>query len=266
MMMSAWDERGKATKPPEKTLSVPVDSGGSGEWQARLHLSQKMETLGRLASGVAHDLNNLLAVILGYSEMLLQELEGGDPDHDRLAREIHKAADLGASFTRHLLAYCCTQPTPAQLVNVGTVVANLESLLRRLLGKAITLDITIGSDVASVRAEPGRLEQVVMNLVLNARDAMSDGGRLTIEVTAAGSGPPGPGVWLTVSDTGCGMDAETRSRLFEPFFTTKGQGQGTGLGLTIVQDIVQQAGGTIQVDSSPGHGTTIRVWLPRADA
>jgi two-component system cell cycle sensor histidine kinase/response regulator CckA len=240
----------------------------------RLRQSQKMEAIGRLAGGVAHDFNNLLTVILGYTQIVAD----GVPDGSRLAdstSQIKSAADRAAGITRQLLAFSRKQVLSPRVINLNDVVVNLDSLLRRLIGEDIEVFTVPEDSLGSVKADPGQIEQVVMNLALNARDAMPNGGKLTIETanvsldeTYARDHQPvesGPYVMLAVSDTGQGMSAETQSRIFEPFYTTKEVGKGTGLGLSMVYGIVKQSGGYIWVYSEPDRGTTFKIYLPRVD-
>jgi len=237
--------------------------------EAQLRQLSKMDAIGRLAGGVAHDFNNLLTAILGYGELLVAQL-AAQPRLKAQAERILDAANRGSGLTRQLLAFSRRQPLATRLVDVNQVVGEALHLLRRLIGEDIELRFTPAADPAWVRADPVQLEQIIMNLVVNARDAMPDGGLLglAVGVVTVGAadrhrhGGAGPGLHgvLTISDTGCGMDQATIERLFEPFFTTKAQG--TGLGLSTVYGIVTQCGGAIQVASSPGRGTTFAVYLP----
>jgi len=235
--------------------------------------SQKMEAVGRLAGGVAHDFNNLLMVIGGHGELLLDAFEAGDPRREDV-RQIQSAVERAASLTRRLLAFGRPQPVSRRRLDLNALLQGLEEMLVRLLGEAIDLSFELDSEPRFVRADPHQLEQVVVNLALNGRDAMHPGGRLRISTgsrsltaaEAASAGlEAGDYVRLAVRDEGSGMDEVTRRRLFEPFFTTKGPDKGTGLGLSIVYGVVQHAGGTIQVASTPGQGTEMRVLLPAAD-
>jgi hypothetical protein len=240
--------------------------------EAQLLQGQKMEAVGRLAGGVAHDFNNLLGVITGYSGLLLKSL---GPEHAGSTRvvEIQKAAERAASLTRQLLAFSRQQVLQPRILDLNEVVAEVGTMLRRLIGEDVQLVTTRGPGLGRIRADPGQIEQVLMNLVVNARDAMPKGGRLVLETRNVADGPgsphpevgPGPFVMLSVSDTGEGMDALTRAHIFEPFFTTKEAGKGTGLGLATVFGIVQQSGGSIGVDSKPGAGTTFRIYFPRVE-
>ncbi len=236
--------------------------------------SQKMEAVGRLAGGIAHDFNNLLTVILGHCSMLTRRVPQESPMLGSIG-EIRRAAEQAGLMTRRLLAFGHKQPLKPEVLDMGRVLKGLERMLRRLIRADIDLVINLCSDAGRVRADPGQLEQVVLNLVINAGDAMPGGGTLTLETSnvdgedaeaaeVRGDSRP-PWVKLTVRDTGIGMDSETLSRLFEPFFTTKKKGKGTGLGLSTVYGIVKQSGGSISVDSQPGRGTRFRVFLPQVE-
>ena len=234
--------------------------------------AQKMEAVGRLAGGIAHDFNNLLTVIMGYSHVLSAELGRAHPLIDKI-EEMQKAGERAAMLVRQLLAFSRKQPLEPKLLSLNTVVANLEGMLQRLLGSDIRLVITLDPSSSQVRADQAQLEQVLMNLVVNARDAMLKGGTLTIETAPVELTrsplyhvdplPPGPYVKLSVSDTGSGMDRETQAHIFEPFFTTKEEGKGSGLGLSTVFGIVTQSGGGIDVTSRVGQGTRFDVFFPR---
>jgi two-component system cell cycle sensor histidine kinase/response regulator CckA len=251
-----------------------VTEEGLLQSQIRLQSVQKMEAIGRLAGGIAHDFNNLVQAIGGYTEMLLGRLEADDPLR-RNAEEIKKAGDRAAALTRQLLAFSRQQVLQPTVLDLNTVVHHVEHLLGRLIGEDIGLRTRLAEELWNVRADAAQLEQVLMNLAVNARDAMPQGGELTIEtanveLTRTDEGEPfavvaGPYVLLAVSDTGFGMNAETKARAFEPFFTTKGPGQGTGLGLSTVYGIVKQSGGYIWVDSELGGGTRVRIYLPRVE-
>jgi hypothetical protein len=235
--------------------------------------AQKMEAIGRLAGGVAHDFNNLVAAIAGHGDLMLRRLGPQDPLRPNL-EQIRAAADRAATLTKQLLAFGRKQVLQPRVVDLGEVVEQSASLLRRLIGEDVELTIH-KKTAARVRADPVQVEQVVMNLAVNARDAMPRGGRLTIELDevrldqsyALNHVPlmPGPYVMLAVSDTGHGMDAETKQHIFEPFFTTKEVGKGTGLGLATVYGIVKQSGGYVWVYSEPGQGSTFKVYLPRVE-
>jgi two-component system cell cycle sensor histidine kinase/response regulator CckA len=236
--------------------------------------SQKMEAVGRLAGGIAHDFNNLLMVISGYTEVLLDKLSAGDPLHLK-AEAIQQASDRATTLTRQLLAFSRKQLLELKIIDVNAIVEDMERLLRPLIGEDIELSTSLAAAVGCTRADAGQLEQVIMNLVVNAKDAMPSGGKIcirTASVTLDDSYRPentfikhGPYVMISVSDTGHGMDRETQARIFEPFFTTKEKGKGTGLGLSTVYGIIKQSGGYVFVQSEPGRGTVFTIYFPRVD-
>ncbi len=242
----------------------------------QLRHAQKMEAIGRLAGGVAHDFNNLLTAIIGYTDLITEHLDESNATH-RDVTEIRKAADRGAALTRQLLAFSRKQFLTPTVLDLNETVSGLLQMLPRAIGEHIRTTARLSPDLARVKADASRMEQVLVNLALNARDAMPDGGDLTIETAnvtlteprlrAEGLGlPAGFYVMLAISDTGVGMDPATRERAFEPFFTTKAQGKGTGLGLATVYGIVDQSGGSISLESGHGLGTTVRIYLPATTA
>ena len=234
------------------------------ETEAHLRQAQKIDGIGQLAGGIAHDFNNILTAILGYSHFLHVSLAESDPMRADV-EEIQAAGNRAAALTRQLLAFSRQQVLQPKVVDLNLLVADLEKMLRRLIGEDMVLVSKLRSRAGRIRVDPGQIEQVILNLVVNARDAMPTGGEIVIgtEDAELTDGRGGSHVVLTVTDDGCGMDAETMTHIFEPFFTTKPTGKGTGLGLSTVYGIVKQSGGTIQVDSKPGKGTAFRVHLPQ---
>jgi signal transduction histidine kinase/CheY-like chemotaxis protein len=261
------DERGQVIE----TSTVAHDLSQRRHLEDQLLQAQRIEAIGMLAGGVAHDFNNLLTIINGYSELLQRTLPPDVPGQD-MVREILRSGERAASLTRQLLAFSRRQKLQPVPLDLNLLVTELERLLRRLIGEDIELVTVLDPELGRILADPGQIEQVIMNLVVNARDAMPTGGTLTLETKAveldAAGAPsrteikPGRYATLAVSDTGCGMDAETQARIFEPFFTTKNTGKGTGLGLSMVYGIVKHCGGLIQVCSEVGLGTTFKVFFP----
>ncbi len=271
-----FDDAGRV----EQVVGVSVDTGGQARAEEelsqlddQLRQSQKMEAVGQLAGGIAHDFNNLLTAIIGYSDLLLENDEGVSDSVRADVEEIRRAAERAASLTRQILAFSRRQPLQPETVSLNEVLTGTEPLLRRTLGEEIQLDLDLDPELGSTEMDPSQLEQVIMNLAINARDAMPSGGKLDLgtanielDEDFCWLNPdcaPGPHVVLTVSDTGTGMDEETLSHVFEPFFTTKGPGEGTGLGLSTVYGIVRQSGGCVLIESETGKGTSFRIYFPR---
>jgi PAS domain S-box-containing protein len=242
--------------------------------EAQLRQAQKMEAVGRLAGGVAHDFNNVLTAIFGYADLILDALPLGDPSRHDIA-EIKRAANRAAGLTRQLLAFSRKQVMQPRRLDLNEIIENLETLLLKLVGQEIVLHLDMAPSLWAVKADPGQIEQVLMNLSANARDAMPDGGTLTISTINEDLAPddaaalvgiePGRFVRLTVSDSGQGIPDHVRPHVFEPFFTTKEQGKGTGLGLATVYGIVKQSGGWVYLDEAPGSGASFRIYLPRVE-
>ena len=259
---------------PEEVLElIAEDITDRRQLEEQFRQAQKMEAVGRLAGGVAHDFNNLLMVINGYTEVLLEQLEQGSGMHQKV-QSIQQAADRAATLTRQLLAFSRKQLLELKVVDVNTVIQDMERLLRPLIGENIELVTRLSPDAGRTRADAGQLEQVIMNLVVNAKDAMPEGGKITLQSSSVTVRKnfheqrfilPGPYVVISVSDTGHGMDKETQSRIFEPFFTTKEKGKGTGLGLSTVYGIVKQSNGYVYTQSEIGSGTTFYIYLPRVE-
>ena len=251
-------------------LAVVMDITGRRNLEDQLRQAQKMEALGLLTGGVAHDFNNLLTIITGYSQLILAKLSPTDPNRHS-AEQIVKAAERAGELTSRLLMFSRRRVPQAKVLDLNQVVTNLGTMMQRLVGEDIELKLDLAADLGSVHADAGRIEQVLLNLAANSRDAMGHGGTLTVQtnnvvVDQAGElVKPGAYILLSVTDTGAGMDAATQAQAFEPFFTTKGAGQGTGLGLYTVAGIVKQSGGAVQLSSTPGRGTCFQIYLPRAD-
>ena len=259
---------------PGYVIAIVEDITDRVRLEGQLRQALKIEAVGRLAGGIAHDFNNLLTVIIGYSELILQELEPGAPLRSDV-EEIRHAGKSAAGLTQQLLAFSRKQILQPQIVDLNTIVTSMGALLRRLIGEDIELRTLLAAPLDRVCADAGQIEQIIMNLVLNARDAVPHGGSVTIEtenveldarwVALHPGTSKGRHVMLAISDTGVGMDQEVQAHLFEPFFTTKERGQGTGLGLATVYGIVKQSGGSIFVYSEPDHGTTFKIFLPRTE-
>jgi PAS domain S-box-containing protein len=255
-------------------LTTTNDITDRKQLEEQLVQAQKMEAIGRLAGGIAHDFNNLLTAIIGYSQLLLRRAPADDPSRQEL-EEIQKAGERAATLTGQLLAFSRRQVLQPKILDLNMVIADIGKMLQRLIGEDVELRTHFDLRIGLAKADPGQVEQVVMNLAVNARDAMPHGGKLTIETANAyldesyagqhAEVQPGPYIMLAMSDTGTGMDKQTQARIFEPFFTTKEQGKGTGLGLSTVYGIVRQSGGHISVYSEPGRGTTFKVYLPQAN-
>ena len=255
-------------------LAVILDITARRQLEEQLRQSQKMEAVGMLAGGVAHDFNNLLTIITGYSQLIWNNLRPEDPNRHS-AEQIMRAGERAAALTKQLLAFSRRQVLQPKVVDLNRLVSSLTAMLQRLIGEDVDLRLVLRPDIGRVHADPGQIEQVLMNLVVNARDAMPKGGILTVETENVELDESyasrhievrsGPYVMLAVSDNGAGMDEATRGRLFEPFFTTKGAGKGTGLGLSTVFGIVKQSGGSLQVYSEPDSGTSVKVFLPRIE-
>ncbi len=255
-------------------ICMALDITDRRQLEEQLRQSQKMEAVGRLAGGIAHDFNNLLMVIQGYADLLAERLPEDDPLR-RNAEQIQTASQRATSLTRQLLAFSRKQMLAPKVISMQSILSDMEKILRRLIGEDIQLETSSAPDVGLIKADRSQIEQVILNLAVNARDAMPQGGRLTIEsvnveLDASYARPPvvlAPGkyVMLAVTDNGCGMDAETQTHIFEPFFTTKEKGKGTGLGLATVYGIVKQSGGYVWVYSEPGRGTSFKIYLPRVE-
>ncbi|HEU4394137.1 MAG TPA: ATP-binding protein, partial [Planctomycetota bacterium] len=256
-----------------RVFGIAEDVTGLRDLEHQIQQSQKMEAVGRLAAGVAHDFNNMLTVIQGYSQLVMGSLEG---EHRRQIQEVLRASEQAAVLTRQLLTFSRRQPVAPRAVDLNGVLSEMDRMIRRLIGASIEVVALPGASLRSIHADPNQIQQVILNIVVNARDAMPDGGRLTLEtyeviVDEAYTethlqSRPGPYVVLAITDTGIGMDDSVKERIFEPFFTTKGEGKGTGLGLATVYGIVQQCGGDIFVYTEKGRGTTFKIYFPPHDA
>jgi PAS domain S-box-containing protein len=257
-------------------IAFVTDISRRKQLEQQLMQSQKLEAIGRLAGGVAHDFNNMLTVISGYGAMVLEELPAGDPLRGDV-EEILTATDRAATLTAQLLAFSRQQRMRPRIINLNSLIADTEKMLRRLIREDIALDLILEAGLGNVKADPGQMEQAIVNLVVNSRDAMPKGGRIVVETANVFLDEsyakthswvqPGEFVMVAISDTGDGMDADVQRRVFEPFFTTKEQGKGTGLGLATVYGMVKQTGGDIWVYSEPGKGTTFKLYFPNvADA
>lgn len=274
LVMESTVSVAKNRRRDDRLVIVNRDITDRKQLEQQLYLSQKLEAIGRLSGGVAHDFNNLLGVIIGYSEAFQRQL-GGDHPLREAADEIQNAGKRAARLTQQLLAFSRKQVLEPKVLDLNTVVSDVEKMLRRMIGEDIELRIILASAVGMVKADRGQIDQVIMNLAVNSRDAMPDGGRLTLETSNSELDEndvnrfryvvPGRYVLLKVTDTGCGMGAELQSHIFEPFFTTKEAGKGTGLGLATVYGVIKQSGGYIWVDSEVGRGTTFKIYLPRVD-
>ncbi len=256
-MVALRDEQGRLAA----VENISRDVTETKRLEELLRHAQKMDAVGRLAGGVAHDFNNVLGVIIGYTDLLKRRISG-NPQADEALQAIEEVSQRAASLTRQLLAFARREPVKPRALDLNATVAGVEQMLRRLLPENIALETELALELPMVNADPGQVEQALMNLVVNARDAMPDGGHLWIETARA----PDSGVELVVRDTGAGMDAATRAQVFEPFFTTKERGKGTGLGLATVYAIMRQAGGAVTVASTPGDGSTFTLTFPEADA
>ncbi|HET9604844.1 MAG TPA: ATP-binding protein [Gemmatimonadales bacterium] len=256
-------------------LVLVTDVSERNRLESRLRQSQKMEAVGRLAGGIAHDFNNILSAVLGYSNLVLEDMSEDDPRRPDI-EEVRDAGMRGAALTRQLLMFSRPQVAERQVLDINSVIAGVRKMLERIIGEDIVIETRLGPDLGRVRMDPGHLEQIVMNLAVNARDAMPNGGRLSIETSEVELDelhhrgnkllPAGHYVMLAVSDVGIGIPKDQQARIFEPFYTTKPPGEGTGLGLSTVYGIVQQNGGSVLVYSEPGHGATFKVYLPRVEA
>lgn len=257
---------------PSGAMTLVADVTERRNLEDQLRQSQKLEAVGRLAGGLAHDFNNILTAIAGFAELTLLKLPAADP-LARNVEEILTAANQASALTRQLMAFSRKQVLEPRVLDLNAVITGLEPMLRRLIGEDVDLITRLEPDLGAIRADPNHVEQIILNLAINAREAMPEGGRLMIDTTDVDldeaytrvhvGARPGPHVMLAVSDTGFGMDAETQAHIFEPFFTTKERGRGSGLGLSTVYGIVKQTGGSIRVYSEPSRGTTFRLYFPR---
>ena len=274
MMVLAQSARDRAAELGAANRRLAEEMSERAQLEEQMRQAQKMEAIGRLTGGIAHDFNNLLGVILGFADLALED-PALSPAQRKHIEEIRKAGERAADLTRQLLAFSRKQLLEPRVFDINTAVRETEGLLRRLVGENIELVTSLGADAGNVKADPTQIEQIILNLAANARDAMPQGGKLTIETARVeldeayarshATVVPGPYVLLAISDTGQGMDPAVLPHVFEPFFTTKGLGKGTGLGLATVYGIVKQSGGAIWVYGEPSHGTTFKIYLPRIE-
>jgi two-component system cell cycle sensor histidine kinase/response regulator CckA len=264
----------------DKTMTQPIytvicaDISDKKQLEQQVNLAQRLEAIGKLAGGIAHDFNNILTVIQGSASFLLSNLETGDSNYDN-ADQIFRAAERAEELTRQLLAFGRRQMLQPKILDINSLIVSIRQKIDTLVGPSVKIQLSLKEESGNVKADPSQMEEVIVNLVINARDAMPDGGKLVVETKNVNLDDeyikrrplvqPGPYVLLAISDTGTGMDENTQTRIFEPFFTTKEKGKGTGLGLATVYGIIKQSGGFIWVYSEKEHGTTFKIYLPRVD-